>query len=288
MNVSQACIDLIKSFESYGKALADGRCIAYRCKIKKLPDGTWKHDGKWTIGWGCTEGVTEGMIWTREEAEAALLREIRKHVNAVNRVVTVELGQHAFDALVSFSYNVGAAALAGSTLLRKLNAGDVQGAAREFGRFIYSQGEKVPGLITRRAREAALFLEGMTAATVPNDEPAMPQDIDVPTVDADTAHKAAHRQLKDESPWYRIKAQVLEFLGLAPKPLAAGAVGVTAAGIEPAAVSAWRLPSLSTIENAMTLVGGYGFKLLLVGLAIAVVLEWSNLSQRQPIVENNA
>ncbi|MGL4558672.1 MAG: glycoside hydrolase family protein, partial [Afipia sp.] len=64
MQLSTEGLRLIKSFEGYHRKLADGRCMAYRCPA-----------GVWTIGWGCTEGVREGMVWTVEEAEAGLRRE---------------------------------------------------------------------------------------------------------------------------------------------------------------------------------------------------------------------
>lgn len=290
MNISQSGVDFIASTESYGKPLNDGsdRCIAYRCKIKKLPDGTWLDDGKWTIGYGCTEGVTEGMIWTREQAKAAFARELEKHSEAVNRLVTVALGQRQFDALVSFSYNCGAGALGSSTLLRLLNSGDYAGAAEQFGRFIRSRGQVVPGLITRRANERAMFLADLANddGTPAEDVPDMPQNIDAPPVNATKAHQEAHKQLKSQSAWYAIKSKLLGWLGLGT-PASAAAVGLTSSAIEPRG-NAWTLPSMQTVETALMYVSGYGWKLVAGALVIAFVLEASNLLQRKPIVQENA
>lgn len=145
--ISAAGLDLIKEFEGYHRALPDGRCTAYRCPA-----------GVWTIGWGCTEGVKPGMIWTREDAERALVRELARFERAVVALVTVPISQHQFDALVSFAYNCGSAALAKSTILRRLNEGDVAGAAAAFGMWTKGGGRVLPGLVRRRQREAELFL----------------------------------------------------------------------------------------------------------------------------------
>jgi lysozyme len=162
MKLSSAGLDLICSFEGYHKALPDGRCIAYRCPAGVL-----------TLGWGCTEGVREGMIWTREEAQVALRRELAKFEAGVIRLTTVPLNQNQFDALVSFTYNVGLGAFEGSTLRRKLNAGDYRSAASAFKLWNKGGGRVLPGLVNRRAREATLFLTPMDEP----DEPDMPQAV---------------------------------------------------------------------------------------------------------------
>ncbi len=76
---------------------------------------------------------------------------------AVRRYVRVPLKQHQFDALVSLSFNIGAGAFHRSTLLRKLNAGDVAGAAQQFHVWKWAGGRVQSGLIIRRAAERALF-----------------------------------------------------------------------------------------------------------------------------------
>jgi GH24 family phage-related lysozyme (muramidase) len=163
MNISDAGLDLIKRFEGYHDRLPDGSCRAYLCPAKVV-----------TIGFGCTEGVKMGDVWTAEQAEAALRREIAKHEAAVVRLVTVELNQNERDALISFSYNVGSGALSRSTLLKKLNAGDRKGAAGQFKLWNKGGGRVLRGLVDRRAREATLF---MTPVDEP-DTPAMPQKVE--------------------------------------------------------------------------------------------------------------
>jgi lysozyme len=166
--------------------LPDGRCKAYRC-IVGYKNGKAIHDGKWTIGWGCTEGVTEGLIWTREEADRAFHEELTVFEGAVNRLVKVPISQNAYDALVSFAYNCGEGALTKSSLLKKLNKGDHEGAAREFGNWVNSNGVKnVPGLVRRRREEATVFLrpDKPSAATVVTEAETvadMPQTVDKPS-----------------------------------------------------------------------------------------------------------
>lgn len=163
MHISQAGLDLIKSFEGYHDALPDGSCRSYLCPAHVL-----------TIGWGCTEGVTEGQVWTRSQAEEGLRRELLKHEAHVKRLTTAELNQNQFDALTSFTYNVGAGALQKSTLLRCLNRGDMDGAAHGFLLWNKGGGKVLPGLVKRRVREAFLF---KTPVSSPS-EPEMPQKVE--------------------------------------------------------------------------------------------------------------
>lgn len=170
MKLSQSCIDLVKSFEGYHTALPDGGCEAYLDELAAPPI--------WTIGYGCTEGIRSGMRWTKDEAEGALRRELEKHEAVVNRVVTVEIGQSNFDALVSFNYNTGG--LPKSTLLKKLNAGDFDGAAREFDKWNKAGGKVYKGLVRRRAAERAMFEADARDQDIPADAPDMPQAVDQP------------------------------------------------------------------------------------------------------------
>ena len=173
MRISDKGLDLIKSFEGYHTALPDGGCKAYLDKLAAPPI--------WTIGWGCTEGIEAGMVWTLDEATAALRRELEKHEAIVTRCVTVEIGQNNFDALVSFQYNTGG--LPKSTLLRKLNAGDFDGAAREFDKWNKAGGKIYKGLIRRRAAERALFEQDARDEALPPGAPDMPQQVDQPAAD---------------------------------------------------------------------------------------------------------
>ena len=151
MKLSPAGLDLIKSYEGYHAKQPDGSCKAYRCPAGVL-----------TCGWGCTEGVKESTHWTKDEATAALAREMTKHEANVHRLVKVDLTQRQFDALVSLCYNIGAGNLAKSTLLRHLNAGDFARAASHFSDFKKARVDgalvTLPGLVKRRAKEAELFL----------------------------------------------------------------------------------------------------------------------------------
>lgn len=79
---------------------------------------------------------------------------------AVKGYVKVPITQEQYDALVSFAFNVGGAALRDSTLLRKLNAGQCKEAAQEFHRWVKAKGKVLAGLVTRRNREAELFASG--------------------------------------------------------------------------------------------------------------------------------
>lgn len=167
MKISKNCVNLVKQFEGYHKRLPNGDCTTYICPAGVL-----------TIGYGETQGIKPGEVWTHAQAAAALKKSLDKFAEKVASQLTVEVNQNQFDALVSFAYNVGTGALGKSTLLRKLNAGDADGAAKEFAKWNKGGGKVLPGLVTRRAKEAELFL------TPVEDEPAptMPQAVDEPTV----------------------------------------------------------------------------------------------------------
>lgn len=140
MTPSRAGIQLIKGFEGL-------RLESYQCSA-----------GRWTLGYGTTTGIVEGMTCTKEAAEAMLRRDVEKFAAKVSELVTQPLTQNQFDALVSFAYNVGLGAFERSTLRRKLNAGDESGAADEFLRWVKANGEILSGLKRRRQAERSLFL----------------------------------------------------------------------------------------------------------------------------------
>lgn len=114
--------------------------------------------GVWTIGYGHTGDVYEGETITQDQALELLRQDCQGAANAVNSYVTVPLTQNQFDALVSFTYNLGSGALASSTLLKLLNQGDYQGAADEFPKWCHAGGSFVQGLYNRRCDERDLFL----------------------------------------------------------------------------------------------------------------------------------
>jgi lysozyme len=128
------------------------------CRLEAYPDPSygWKVA---TIGWGATgPAITQGVVWTQEEADADLESRMAGCGEIVDRFVTFPVTADMKAALSDFIYNVGAGAFETSTLLRKLNGGDVQGAADEFPRWNLSNGHLMPGLVKRRAAERALFL----------------------------------------------------------------------------------------------------------------------------------
>jgi lysozyme len=110
-----------------------------------------------TIGVGHTGDVEEGDTITKEQSRELLLGDLSEAEDAVNAYVKVELNQNQYDALVSFVFNVGAGNFKSSTLLKKLNAGDYEGAAGQFERWDMAGGRHIPGLLKRRHAEAALF-----------------------------------------------------------------------------------------------------------------------------------
>ena len=117
--------------------------------------------GVLTIGYGHTgPDVTHGMQITEDEAEDLLLKDIASFESAVNTFTNVKLNQNEYDALVSFTFNVGPTAYKESTLLRLLNGGKPRKeVAAEFPRWVKGgDGEDIPGLVRRRAEEKKLFL----------------------------------------------------------------------------------------------------------------------------------
>lgn len=145
MQTSDKGIALIKQFEG--------------CKLTAYQDSV----GVWTIGYGWTKPVDgkpirAGMTIKQETAERLLKTGLVSYESDVSRLVKVGLNQGQFDALVSFTYNLGARSLSTSTLLRKLNAGDYAGAADEFLRWNKAGGKVLNGLTRRREAERALFL----------------------------------------------------------------------------------------------------------------------------------
>lgn len=110
-----------------------------------------------TICYGSTKGVRLGHTKTVAGCEELLLQDAEVAAKGVRRLVKHDLTQAQFDALVSFVFNVGEGAFAGSTMLRMINQGDCYGAAKQFDRWVYSKGVKFNGLVTRRAQERTQF-----------------------------------------------------------------------------------------------------------------------------------
>lgn len=145
MQTSDKGIALIKQFEG--------------CRLTAYQDSV----GVWTIGYGWTRPVDgvpvrAGMTIKQEMAERLLKTGLVGYEADVSRLVKVPLSQGQYDALVSFTYNLGARSLSTSTLLNKLNARDYTGAANEFLRWDKAGGKVLAGLTRRREAERALFL----------------------------------------------------------------------------------------------------------------------------------
>ncbi len=113
--------------------------------------------GVLTIGYGHTEGVTQGMTCTQAQAEAWLSADIQWAVSVVQGAVTVELTQGEFNALVDFVFNAGSANFQSSTLLKDLNDGLYGLAALQFDRWDMAGGKVVAGLLRRRIAEQGEF-----------------------------------------------------------------------------------------------------------------------------------
>ena len=142
-------IALIKRFESCARQRRDGRYQAY-------PDpGTG--GAPWTIGWGATgPDISAATIWSQAECDARLERDLARCSRAVARALNgAPCSARQFDALVSFHYNTGAIATA--TLTRLHVAGRYGEAADQFARWVHAGGKRLPGLVRRRAAEAALY-----------------------------------------------------------------------------------------------------------------------------------
>jgi GH24 family phage-related lysozyme (muramidase) len=95
---------------------------------------------------------------TEEEGLELLMLDIAKFERGVNRLIDVPLNQNQFDALTSFAFNLGNGSLQASTLRKKLNREDYEGAADEFPRWVFAGGRKLRGLVKRRYAERELFL----------------------------------------------------------------------------------------------------------------------------------
>jgi lysozyme len=139
MRTGRDGVELIRHFEGC-------RFDAYLCPA-----------GVWTIGYGHTADVKEGDSIDQEAAEAFLIEDLETFERNVTNLVKVPLTQQQFDALVSWTFNLGAGNLAESTLLKKLNNYQYAEVPEQMMRWVRAGGQVLEGLVRRRAAEAALF-----------------------------------------------------------------------------------------------------------------------------------
>lgn len=114
--------------------------------------------GIWTIGYGhAAPEVRAGQRITETQAEALLRNDLSAAVRCVRGAVKVCIAQYQFDALVDFCFNAGRGSFLSSSLLRDVNRGDFSSATAQFGLWVHAGAKVVPGLVRRRAAEAAMF-----------------------------------------------------------------------------------------------------------------------------------
>jgi lysozyme len=153
LKVTKAGLTLIKQFEGF-------RTHAYRDAV-----------GVWTIGYGHTSmagspEVKPGMIITQTEGDAILARDVDMFARGVQKMLTVAISDEQFSALVCFAYNVGLGNFRKSSVLTAVNRKDFQAVVRRLQLWNKAGGRVLPGLVRRRAAEAALFAsEAMNTET---------------------------------------------------------------------------------------------------------------------------
>ena len=141
MKISADGIEMIKEFEGL-------RLESYQDSV-----------GVWTVGWGHTgKHVHEGMHITEKEAEQLLVQDLERFERCVGHMASIPLTQGQFDALISFSLNLGCQALKKSTLLKRINKHRFAEAAGEFHRWNHAGGHVLAGLTRRRKNEKEMFL----------------------------------------------------------------------------------------------------------------------------------
>ena len=160
MNASENCFAIIRKFES--------------CCLTSYPDPITR-GAPYACGWGATgPEIGPGVEWTQERADRRLAGDVAQREVAASNAIAVDVTQGQFDAFVSILYNVGAGSKdrdgiirlksgAPSSLLRLLNAGDADGAADQFLRWVSPGSNVVNGLLKRRTVEQAVF-RGVSAA----------------------------------------------------------------------------------------------------------------------------
>lgn len=123
-----------------------------KLKAYKCPAGIW------TIGYGHTKNVKEGMQISVQDAERLLMEDIKEAADKITKIISVEINENQFSALISFVFNLGIGSFSRSTLLKLVNTSNFEAAAKEFDKWTLASGRRLDGLKKRRAAEKALFL----------------------------------------------------------------------------------------------------------------------------------
>lgn len=145
MKASKKCLEMLAHHEGV-------RTKPYRCPA-----------GLWTVGVGHLIGDGKSLpdSWNRtfslEEVYAILAKDVEKFERGVSRYITVPLKQCEYDAIISFSFNLGLGVLQRSTLRQALNRGDKEGAMQSLRKYNKAGGKVLKGLDNRRKDEEALF-----------------------------------------------------------------------------------------------------------------------------------
>ena len=120
----------------------------------------------WTVGVGHLIGDGKSLppewnkVFTMEEVDGILRKDLARFEQGVSKFCPVQLTQGEFDALISFSFNLGLGVLQRSTLRQKILRNDKKGAAEEFTKYVRAGGKIIKGLVTRRNDEKQMFLGG--------------------------------------------------------------------------------------------------------------------------------
>jgi lysozyme len=138
-------------------------------------------NGSWACGRGIHgPDINQNTIWTAEESDARFKQKLDEIQSTINPGLTIELPQPAFNACMSFSYNLGTDAFLGSTLLKDINAGRMQQAADQFPDWDHAGGKVNENLLARRNQERAMFLSGIGGGQdLPPVQPGPPQTVPV-------------------------------------------------------------------------------------------------------------
>ena len=140
MRTNAAGRALIKSFEGC-------RLRAYLCPA-----------GVWTCGWGSTgPDVNKWTMWTQAQADARFIRDVESREPQLNALLSADLNDNQYSAIMSWVFNAGAGRFRGSTLRAVINRGDFDRVPTELRKWVRGGGVILPGLVARREAEIALW-----------------------------------------------------------------------------------------------------------------------------------